>query len=343
MFSHRIFHDKKSNVMNRLSLYLFIALLIQNVPIFAEPTVAEPEARSIWVPPGKLISVGAHRLHIFCMGDANDKPTVIIDSGLGGFSLEWREIQTELSDRFQICTYDRAGYGWSDPGPFPRTTKTIITELRILLKRSKIQPPYLLLGHSFGGYNMMYFSKVFPKEVAGLVLIDSSHPQQADWFPAVYPDLPEGRRRTRFVSTAKLPNNYPYDHRELAYHLMSAKKARNALRYESMNFEISGNQVGRLGELPKLPLVVLTRGERAWPKTERGNKLETVWTRLQNELARLSKGSTHVIADLSGHYIHLDQPVLIKEAILEIVKKNDCKNIYAEVKQEVVETKVGEC
>ncbi len=282
---------------------------------------AELEIGGLWVSPGKLISVGTHRLHIYCRGEANDKPAVIIDSGLGGFSLEWRQIQDELSDKLQICTYDRAGYGWSDPGPFPRTTKTITRELRTLLNGAKIAPPYLLLGHSFGGYNMMYFAKSFPEEVAGLVLIDSSHPQQADWFPSVYPDLPEGRRRTRYVSTAKLPNNYPQDYREIAYHLMSAKKARNALRFESMNFEISGHQVGRMGKLPEMPLVVLTRGERAWPKTQKGEKLETVWIRLQNELARMTEGSTHVTADLSGHYIHLDQPVLIKEAIFNIVDR----------------------
>lgn len=327
---------------NLIKIFLITVMLFSTKAAYAEYETYD-QSDQIWLPPGKLVSVGGHRLHILCMGEANDKPAVIIDSGLGGFSLEWREIQTELSDRFQICTYDRAGYGWSDPGPFPRTTKTIITELKILLNRSNIKPPYLLLGHSFGGYNMMYFSKSFPKEVAGLVLIDSSHPQQANWFPAVYPDLPEGRRRTRFVSTARLPNNYPYDHRELAYHLMSAKKARNALRFESMNFEISGNQVGRLGGLPQIPLVVLTRGERAWPMTKKGQILETVWTRLQNELARLSDGSTHVIADLSGHYIHLDQPVLIKEAILEVVKKKDCMNNFVEVKQVVAEREVWEC
>lgn len=112
--------------MNQTSLikyFLLVLILFQMQFVHAEFENIE----QLWVPPGKLIRVGEHRLHILCMGEENDKPAIIIDSGLGGFSLEWREIQTELSKEFQICTYDRAGYGWSDPGPFPRTTKTLIS------------------------------------------------------------------------------------------------------------------------------------------------------------------------------------------------------------------------
>lgn len=327
-------------------LFLTIVLLLPAVPVTAEGHLDE-----LWIPPGQLISVGTHRLHIYCQGENNNKPTVLIDSGLGGFSLEWREIQNKLSGQYQICSYDRAGYGWSDPGPFPRTTKTIVAELKILLESADVSPPYVLIGHSFGGYNMMYFAKTFPDDVAGLVLIDSSHPDQANWFPSVYPDLPHGRRRTRFVSTPKLPPNYPGAHRETAYHLMNAKKARNAMRFESLNFEISGSQVGRIETFPEIPLAILTRGERAWPKTPEGEKLETAWIRLQNELARLSVKSTHVIADYSGHFIHLDQPVLVEDAIRGIVEPSPCaaepRVIYAEIDQDIVgsgtDVGTGEC
>ena len=326
-----------------IKLLLILALLLPVVPVTAEGHLGE-----LWVPPGQLISVGTHRLHIYCQGEKNNMPTVIIDSGLGGFSLEWRAIQKRLSGQYQICSYDRAGYGWSDPGPFPRTTRTIVAELSLLLKGAAVLPPYVLIGHSFGGYNMMYFANSFADEVAGLVLIDSSHPDQANWFPSVYPDLPHGRRRTRFVSSPKLPPNFPMGHREIAYHLMSAKKARNALRFESMNFEISGNQVGRIEEFPEIPLVILTRGERAWPKTPEGEKLETIWIRLQNELARLSGKSTHIVADFSGHFIHLDQPFLVEDAIRGIVEQTPCgiesQAIYAELDQESLEvSNVDEC
>lgn len=331
-----------------ISFLLTIVLFLQLASVNAEGSV---DISQLWTPPGKLINVGTHRLHIYCQGEKDDNPTVIIDSGLGGFSLEWRKIQNKLSGQYQICSYDRAGYGWSDPGPFPRTTSTIVTELKDLLEGADVSPPYVLIGHSFGGYNMMYFAKTFPDDVAGLVLIDSSHPEQANWFPSVYPDLPHGRRRSRYVSTPKLPRNFPADYRETAYHLMSAKKARNAMRFESMNFEISGNQVARINTFPEIPLVVLTRGERAWPRNQEGEKLETIWTRLQNELASLSGNSTHVVADFSGHFIHLDQPILVEDAIRRIVDKAPCGSesdvIYAETDQGVNESgtglETGEC
>ena len=327
---------------NLINLFLYTVLLSM-----ATASYAGSEQEDLWVPPGELISVGTHRLHIFCQGEENDQPTVIIDSGLGGFSLEWRKLQSDLSRKIRICSYDRAGYGWSDPGPFPRTTSTIVSELKVLLRSAGVSPPYMLIGHSFGGYNMMYFAKTFPDDVAGLLLIDSSHPEQANWFPSVFPDLPHGRRRSRFVSTPKLPANYPYDYRNTAYHLMNTSKARNALRFESMNFEISGNQVARKGSLPPIPLVVLTRGERAWPDTKEGEQLETAWVRLQNELARMSKISTHVVADFSGHFIHLDQPELVKDAIFEIVEKTACSKkqvvYYAELEEDSIASDAGEC
>ncbi len=327
-------------IFDKQHCFLFTSLFLLSSPIALK---ADPELQSVWEPPGELIKVGQHRLHINCQGNQNNMPTVIIDSGLGGFSLEWQNLQTSLSKRYKICSYDRAGYGWSDPGPFPRTTKKIVAELKTLMQRSDLSPPYILLGHSFGGYNMMYFSKAYPEEVVGLILIDSSHPEQANWFPRVFPDLPHSGRQARFISTPKLPANYPYEYKKIAYHLMRAKKARNALRYESMNFEISGKQVLSLGQLSNIPLVVLTRGERAWPKTTTGEQLETTWLRLQNQLARMSKRSSHVMADFSGHFIHLDQPSLVEQAIEIVVKQLPCKklkNIYADVESR---KGLGEC
>lgn len=306
-----------------LSKRIYIFLIIFSGQI-SSVWAATEETEILWSPPGKLINVGTHRLHIFCMGESNHKPVAIIDSGLGSFSLEWLKLQQDLSDEYQICSYDRAGYGWSDPGPFPRTSSQIVTELRTLLQNAHIPPPYLLLGHSFGGYNMMYYAKAFPQEVAGLILIDSSHPDQTTWFPSVFPEMAYSRGRTRYVSFPNLPKNYPQDKKRLGYHLMNSRKARNALRFESMNFEISARQVSQMGELPDIPLIVLSRGERAWPDTPEGEKLETVWIRLQNDLARMSAISKHISADFSGHYIHLDQPLLVEDAIRNIEAGGPC-------------------
>lgn len=314
-------------------------MILTLLAISSSPSQANDD--DLFDPPGKLYDVGGHRLHIHCVGTPSDQPTVIIDAGLGSFSLEWYRMQAHLSAHTHSCSYDRAGYGWSDPGPFPRTTETLVDELHILLNAAEVAPPYLLIGHSFGGYNMMYFAKKYADEVRGLILVDSSHPDQTAWMPSVFPESAASRGRTRFVSMPKLPDNYPYESRILGYHLMNAYKARNALRYESMNFEISARQVTRLGDLPSMPLIVLTRGERAWPDTPEGKEREDLWTRLQNGLARMSPQSQHIYAKYSGHYIHLDQPLLVEKAIRSVLQETECGKPVLMVSAEV--ESVGEC
>ena len=100
-------------------------------------------------PPGKLVDIGGYQLHINCTGKGS--PTVILEAGLGGDSRSWHEVQPEIAEFAQVCSYDRAGLGWSDPGPKPRTSQQIVKELHRLLAKADIQSPYVLVGHSFGG------------------------------------------------------------------------------------------------------------------------------------------------------------------------------------------------
>jgi pimeloyl-ACP methyl ester carboxylesterase len=155
--------------VKRLRL-IFLLLIISLLTI---STTTQAKEKSY---PGELIDIGTHRLHINCSGKGS--PAVIIDSGIGGFSLEWLKIQATLSANLKVCSYDRAGYGWSDPGPRPRTTARISNELRLLLTAAEIAGPYVLVGHSFGGYNIRYFASKYPGLTAGLILVDSSHPDQ---------------------------------------------------------------------------------------------------------------------------------------------------------------------
>jgi len=116
--------------------------------------------------PGQRVDVGGHSLHIFCQGEGS--LTVIVDAGNGDFSLGWRLVQSQVAQRTRICTYDRAGYGWSDPGPSPRTARQIATELHALLLNAGIEGPYLLVGHSLGGYNVRMYAAI-------PVLVSPSH------------------------------------------------------------------------------------------------------------------------------------------------------------------------
>ncbi len=268
--------------------------------------------------PGKLVSVGTHRLHINCTGSGT--PTVVIDSGLGGFSLEWDNVQKSLSESMQICTYDRAGYGWSDPGPEPRNTQTIATELHTLLVNAEIPGPYILVGHSFGGYNIRYYASLYPQTVLGMVLIDASHPEQFERLPQVEVKPSEVKRKNSWtVALARpvLPDNYPAQARQLAFLLMSSYKAAQTQAEEWEQFRASAQQVIHEDHLPDVALTVVTRGKRVWPQNDFGNRSEQVWAELQGELSHLTSHADQIIASKSGHLVHLDEPQLVISAIMK--------------------------
>lgn len=125
-------------------------------------------------PPGRMIDVGGHRLHILEMGTARaGLPTVILEAGLMSTVMSWTGLRRRLAEKYRVVSYDRAGLGWSDLGPMPRNADRIADELHTLLTRAGIAPPYVLVGHSFGGLMAPNFAARYPDEVAGLVLIDA--------------------------------------------------------------------------------------------------------------------------------------------------------------------------
>lgn len=137
-----------------------------------ERVMASGDATS-YPAPGQLVDVGGHRLHLHCMGEGS--PTVILEAGWSGFSSDWSLIQPALAQQTRVCAYDRAGNGWSDAGPLPRTPERIATELHMLLRNAGERGPYVLVGHSLGGRYARMFAAQHPDEVAGLVLVDARH------------------------------------------------------------------------------------------------------------------------------------------------------------------------
>ena len=269
---------------------------------------------------GQLVDIGTHKLHINCQGDKS--PTIIIDSGLGGFSLEWVNLQKELSKTSRVCTYDRAGYGWSESGPLPRTTEQIAKELHLLLILAKVPGPYILVGHSFGGYNIRYYASKYPEMIAGLIFIDSSHPEQYNRMPR--PEIKAATIKGIRIKLAYpvLSSNFPEKYKQQAYMLMSNYKARHTQINELENFNLSAKQVMANNHLPNVPITVVTRGKRVWPENDFGDRAEQTWFELQSELINLSDDSTQIFAHESGHAIHLDEPVVVYEAISTTVNKS---------------------
>jgi pimeloyl-ACP methyl ester carboxylesterase len=140
-------------------------------------------------PIGKLVDIGTHRLHVVESGKGS--PTIVLEAGLMSTVLSWTELQRDLSPSFRVVSYDRAGLGWSELGPMPRTADRIVDELHAMLERAGIPPPYLLVGHSFGGLTMPLFASRFPEEVVGMVLVDAVAPQEWD------PPSPHEQRQSR--------------------------------------------------------------------------------------------------------------------------------------------------
>src|SRR4028119_2508178 len=152
-------------------LRLAVALLALAVAGAIYQAIVTELAERAYPPPGQMIDVGGHRLHINCAGRGG--PTVVLDAGSGGSSAQWVRVQREVSGTTRVCAYDRAGMGWSEMGPDPRDAKQITGELHTLLGKAGIEGPYVLVGHSFGGMYMQTYAARYPDEVAGVGLVDS--------------------------------------------------------------------------------------------------------------------------------------------------------------------------
>ncbi len=144
--------------------------------------------------PGRLVDIGGMRLHLSCAGEGG--PTVVLEAALGASSISWSLVQPGLARLTRVCSYDRAGFGWSDRGPMPRTARRIAWELHTLLERARVPAPYLLVGHSFGGIVARVFARDYRDTVAGVVFVDPAHPE--DWV------TPAPKERTRIERGSRL-------------------------------------------------------------------------------------------------------------------------------------------
>lgn len=145
--------------------------------------------RSLHPPPGKFVNIGTHRLHLLDEGEGS--PAIILEAGLMSTNLSWTDIRRDLAQSYRVVSYDRAGLGWSDIGPMPRTAERIVDELYSLLELAAIPGPYVLVGHSFGGLTMPLFAARYPEKIAGMVLVDPVVP--AEWNPPSDHDLKRAR------------------------------------------------------------------------------------------------------------------------------------------------------
>jgi pimeloyl-ACP methyl ester carboxylesterase len=322
-------HERSQHLVTLVSFVLGGVSLLTGTGVLYQAFASARDKRR-YAAPGTFIDVGGHRLHALCHGEKS--PTVILDAGLGGSSLDWSLIQTEVATFAQVCSYDRAGYGWSDPGPKPRSSQQIVNELYTLLPKIGMKPPYILVGHSFGGLNMRLYACQHPEQVAGMVLVDASPEDQRTRMPK--PPFKEklGQqiqwqmfRLRPFLARLGLlrlqgkPNGViealPTVLQPVARAIGLRSEAYDWIFGEAQAIELSEAQIRAATSFPPIPLIVLTAAGGDWPNTE----VKHCWLELQAELARLSPQGSHRVIEKSGHFIQIDQPHLVINAIREIV------------------------
>ncbi len=252
-----------------------------------------------------LVDIGGRRLYINCMGEGS--PTVILEHGMATESGSWATVQQAVAQFTRVCAFDRAGRGTSDPAPTPRTSEDMVADLHTLLKKANVPGPYILVGNSLGGFNARLYAHKYPDEVAGLVLVDSMHADQfAQIEKALPPETPNDPEefkafRQSFTQDYKDPTKNPEGFDQLASHEQ-------------------GRAVTSLGDLPMIVLAASEFRMRI-PDPRFGAFMQNMWHELQKDLARLSSNGKFIAVKDSGHFIQIDKPQAVIDAIYEVVEQ----------------------
>ena len=264
-------------------------------------------------PPGVLVDIGSHKLHIHCIGPTNAAFTIVFESGGGGFSKDWSRVRDLLPSQVRTCAYDRAGTGWSEAGPSPRTMRQEVFELHALLEAATVPGPFVLVGQSIGGLLVRLYTEQYGTNVAGVVLVDPTHESSVlgsgrygGWVrlrekATAGRVVPEPRREGKASSEYRPEDDY------------TAEEFQQMYLSRQANPQPLGNR----------PLIVLGAGKRPKPPGTSDEK----WKELRRErdeqvqdLAQLSRNSKFILDPSSGHAIHNDNPQLVARAIEEVLE-----------------------
>jgi pimeloyl-ACP methyl ester carboxylesterase len=307
-----------------LILILFVTIAFAG---FLYENLSEARDRRLNPMPGKLVDVAGKKMHIDCMGEGN--PAVILDSGLGDTYVSWLKVQPQIAKFTRVCSYDRAGLGYSDSSSQPRTSKVIAQELHALLQAAAVAPPYVLVGHSMGGFDVRLYASLYRDQVAGMVLVDSSHPDQENRFPPELKNM-EGSwlRESEFLEYT-MSFGVP--------RLLGLCEEDPVQRVAECNFDSARENVAELKavsesaaqaaatpSLGDMPLVVLSHDPEK-PSSEfppdLAKPINEAWETMQEEMAHLSTRGTQTIVKNSSHYIQIDRPDVVIDAVRAVVEQ----------------------
>jgi pimeloyl-ACP methyl ester carboxylesterase len=292
--------------------------------------------RGAYPPPGQMVDVGGYRLHLHCMGQG--EPTVIFEAAVTSPSLTWGLIQPEVAKTTRACVYDRAGLGWSDPSPRPRSVGNMAEELHLLLQAAGIPGPYVLVGYSSGGWQARYYAHAYQGDLAGMVMVDSAHEDQlqrlgAEGSPALekvlplIPALVKSGLPALAAPLLPVPGKNALDQNSVrAYQGLLVTEDRFSETLAAEMAEVWDNmarvRAAQIRSFGDVPIIVLAHsGLAVIPGVNLSPEANQIWLELQAELADLSSNGKLVITEESGHDIHLEQPDLVIGAILDVVQQ----------------------
>jgi len=297
--------------------------------------------------PGKLVDLNGHRLHVNCTG--RGKPTVVVENGLGDFSFDWALVQSRVATFSRICTYDRAGYAWSDPGPKPRTFAQLNLELHDALTKLGEHGPFLLVGHSYGGPVARNFALIYPKDVVAVVFVDAAHEglrvpigqkktirlgQDATGTP-----IPAAREALGPADRPTIRSeDLPVELKNLEPMFKALPEAQQQMQlwaqqqpgvYDAQQSETqwSGEYFAKwqaspqTGALGNIPVMVLSRADGGYNDADLdipAAQYEQERKEGQRKLAMLSSNSQQIVVR-SGHNMNLEAPEVVTNAIREVV------------------------
>jgi pimeloyl-ACP methyl ester carboxylesterase len=295
--------------------------------------------------PQKLVTIeSGRRLNIYCTGSGS--PSVVFDSGLGDGARVWGLIQPAVAKHTRACSYDRAGLGFSDPPSRPSTSANVVDDLHHLLHTAHVKPPYVLVGHSLGGMNVKLYAETYLSEVAGLVFIDPSHEDLGKGAWAIdsesqktYAPYMEALQRCLkakpedFVVGSELVQNcgpFPTPRYSAAINAVELERGKQHARLQARISEqenvwfTSADQVrAAYRPLGAIPIIVLTH--EAFPRgpaetQEQRDAKNKLWIDLHNRIAAMSARGERLTVDNAGHYIQMEQPQVVIDSILEILR-----------------------
>jgi pimeloyl-ACP methyl ester carboxylesterase len=274
-----------------------------SAPSVAASPSASAEARD-WI---RDIDVGGRTLSVACVGPTDTgRPTVIFESGLGGDRRVWGDVLTALMETDRGCTYDRAGLGLSQPAPKPRTTDDQVEDLHSLLAAAGVKPPYVLVGHSSGGWNAMVYGGRYPDDVAGVVMVDVRPPAFSKESAAALPKETAGESDA--LHQARAEADFEKD------------PSKNP---EGLDLIKSATQAQAAPGFGALPLIVLTAGDRVavtegLPATV-AKDVDAIWMKLQTGLVGLSSNGRQEIVQGATHDMPVEKPEVIVKAIEDVL------------------------